>query len=77
VFYPLEWVSSRNVPAWALRVYLCNPMAELLTAYRQILFEHRGPDAWLFAWPAVVAAVVFVVGVVVFRRLGPTLSDHL
>ncbi len=77
VFYPLEWVTSRNVPAWALRAYECNPMAELLTAYRQILFEHRAPDAWLLAWPAIVAAAVLVIGVIVFRRLGPTLSDHL
>jgi hypothetical protein len=29
------------------------------------------------AWPAVCAVVCFLAGAILFRRLSPTLSDHL
>jgi len=78
VFYPLELVTSaRIVPGWAAKLYMLNPMAELLTAYRQILFEQRFPDLWLLAWPALLAAAFVFLGVFVFRRTAPTFSDYL
>lgn len=78
VFYPMESIlGSDLLPAWAQKVYLLNPMAELLTAYRQIIFENRFPDLWLFAWPSASALISIVLGAVVFRYLAPTLSDHL
>ncbi len=85
VFYPLEFVVRlTDLPAWVepwypwlVRLYLLNPMAELLTAYRQILFECRFPDLWLLAWPSVTAVVALGLGAYVCRRTGPTLSDYL
>lgn len=85
IFYTLEFVREpAHVPEWAagyypwlVRLYLVNPMAELLTAYRQILFEQRFPDLWLLAWPAILGCASLVSGAWLFRRLGPTLSDHL
>ena len=78
VFYPLELVlNSHKLPAIAKTLYLLNPMAELLTAYRQALFELRTPDLWLFAWPCASGALLFLLGAWTFRRLGPSLSDYL
>jgi ABC-type polysaccharide/polyol phosphate export permease len=78
VFYPLELVlDSEKLPALMKGLYLLNPMAELLTAYRQALFELRTPDAWLFVWPGISSVVLFFTGAWTFRRLGPTLSDYL
>lgn len=85
IFYRLEFVTqAQDIPAWAaswypvfVKLYLLNPVAELLTAYRQILFEQRMPDLWLLAWPAMCAALAVCAGTLVFRRCGPTLSDHL
>lgn len=85
IFYRLEFVTqAQGVPVWAaswypvfVKLYLLNPVAELLTAYRQILFEQRMPDLWLLLWPAVCAALAVCAGTLVFRRCGPTLSDHL
>lgn len=85
VFYRLEFVTqAQQIPAWAgpwypafTKLYLMNPIAELLTAYRQILFEQRMPDLWLLVWPAWCAMVALSAGTFVFRRCGPTLSDHL
>ena len=78
VFYELKYVTGlEQFPAWAKMLYLANPMAELITAYRQVLFELRFPDPWLLAWPAVAALLSLAAGVILFRRCAPTLSDHL
>lgn len=78
VFYPLELVlESDKLPALAKGLYLLNPMAELLTAYRQALFEGHMPALWLLIWPAVSGAALFLGGAWLFRRLAPTLSDYL
>jgi len=78
VFYPLRLVTEAEaIPGWLQQLYLANPMAGLLTAYRQVLFEARFPDAGLLFWPAVLAAAALILGVVAFRRAAPTISDHL
>ncbi len=85
VFYRLDFVMNpAHMPdwmapyyPWLTKLYLANPMAELITAYRQVLFDHRFPDLWLLAWPALLAGMALVAGAFTFRRIGPTLSDHL
>jgi len=78
IFYPLSLVMQQaERHPWVVNLYLLNPMAELIPAYRQILFENRFPDLALLAWPCVAAAVCLAVGVAVFRRRSPLLSDYL
>jgi len=78
VFYPLSFVrESTRFPEWLITLYLANPMAPLLAGYRQALLEAQAPEPWLFLWPAVCAAILFVAGVVVFRRAAPTFADHV
>ncbi len=78
VFYPLELVRGmRGAPAWLVTLYQANPMAGLLTAYRDILFDGRLPGAALLAWPCLCAAGALLIGVWAFRRSAPTLADHL
>ena len=81
VFYPIELlrgaVERGSVPEWVMSVYMLNPMAGLLTAYRQILFEARFPDFALVIWPGGLAVILVIIGVAVFRKTAPTLSDHL
>jgi len=78
VFYPLAFVlENEQVPAWLQDLYMLNPMAGLLSAYRQILFESRMPDPGLLLWPAALALLMLFVGAIVFRRHAPTFSDRL
>ena len=78
VFYPLELVRhAGSLPPWVATAYMANPMAGLLTCYRQILFEQRFPDADLLVWPACCAGLVFLAGLILFRRSAPTMADFL
>lgn len=81
VFYDLDWVlaASRtgHLPEWILKLYLCNPMTELLEAYRQVILEGRSPDLWLLAWPSCMAALALPLGAIVFRRNARSFSDFL
>ena len=58
-------------------IYFLNPMAGLITGYRQALFDGRLPDLIYLAWPALCAAGVLALGIVVFRKRSPTLADQL
>lgn len=77
VFYPLELVNSDRLPVWLPCIYMINPMAGLLTAYRQILFEQRFPELTLVAWPAICAVIAILIGATVFRRHAATMADQL
>jgi ABC-type polysaccharide/polyol phosphate export permease len=78
VFYPVELVkNAASVPGWVSALYMANPMAGLLSCYRQVLFEQRLPDWALLCWPACFAVLALGLGLVVFRRAAPTMADHL
>ena len=81
IFYDLDWVlaaaSAGDLPRPVMILYLCNPMTELLEAYRQIILEGRSPDGWLLVWPPIFAAVALPTGAIVFRRNAARFSDYL
>jgi ABC-2 type transport system permease protein len=54
-----------------------NPMASLVTAYRQAIYFGGPPDLDLLAITAAEAVVVMLVGALLFRRLSPNFSDEL
>jgi ABC-type polysaccharide/polyol phosphate export permease len=73
VFYDLSALSFLN--PWLYRLYMLNPMAHLVTAYRQALLDNRMPDLAYLIWPAVMSAAIVVLGVYVFRRRAPVFAD--
>lgn len=58
-------------------LYFINPMAGLITTYRQALFLNQAPDFLLLIWPAIFAVISVCCGVYVFRKSSPTLADKL
>ncbi|HOQ88783.1 MAG TPA: ABC transporter permease, partial [Candidatus Hydrogenedentes bacterium] len=78
VIYPAELVSrATELPAWLAALYWANPMAGLLTAYRNLLFEGSPGDVRMLIWPAVCAVLVFISGLAVFRKSAGTIADSL
>ncbi len=58
-------------------LYFVNPMAGLVTCYRQALFGNGPPELAYLAWPALCAVGLLLAGVFVFRKRSPTLADRL
>jgi len=73
VFYD---VPANILSPWLYRLYMLNPMAHLVTAYRQALLDNRFPDLIHLAWPALAAGLVIALGVCVFRRNAPFFADY-
>ncbi|MCC6699054.1 MAG: ABC transporter permease [Candidatus Hydrogenedentes bacterium] len=81
VFYSLADIQDR-VAAFPrgdtlLHLYMLNPMAGILTAYRQVLLDNAAPDLSLLTWPVLCAAMALAAGAIVFRRNAPVLADYL
>ena len=82
IFYPLP-KSMESLPfpeaakAGLYQLYMLNPMANLVTAYRQALLGNQFPDFALLARPALFAVVFLFLGAYAFRRQAPTFADHL
>lgn len=78
VFYFLEeHVQTAVSNPWLVRAYLANPVAGLITAFREAFLYGQVPDAGLLVWPAILAAAVLGIGVVVFRRNAGLMADNL
>ncbi len=73
IFYDLP----RDLPPWLYRLYMLNPMAHLVEAYRQALLANRFPDLAHLLWPLAAAGVALVFGGWIFRRIAPTFADHV
>jgi len=58
-------------------LFFVNPMAGIITSYRELLFNNTLPSVNLLLWPTICAIGVLVLGVISFRRQAPTLSDRL
>ena len=76
IFYPPSMVSHR-LGAVAFQIYMLNPMANLITAYREALLDNHFAEPLLWIRPLAFACVVVLAGAYVFRRNAPTFADYL
>lgn len=78
MFYvtPVFYSASSIPPRYRVMIDL-NPMASLLTAYRDVLIAGRLPDAGAMLELAAVCAAVCGVGYAVYRRASTTFLDEL
>lgn len=75
VFYPPSLVAE-NAPGW-YALYMLNPMAGLLTTYRDVLWHNTLSDWTLLVSPVVCAVLFLGLGLWWFRRNSPEFSDYL
>lgn len=70
VIYPLNRVSPTIV-----QYYLLNPIAGLITGYRDVLFDGKLSHSGAFIWATIIAVGVFVSGYTYFKRNEWTFAD--
>lgn len=66
VLYPINIIETK--PAWAQLAVHLNPMTGIINFYQKLVLDHALPNMAWFAYSAATAAVLFVVGFVVFNR---------
>ena len=70
VVYGLERVHGK-----ILSVYMLNPMASIIGAYRDVVLEGH-PPAWNYlGYSAVVSIVIFLIGYRMFKKLEPLFAE--
>lgn len=80
IFYDLSQIRSiaeSKGMEWIIQLMYLNPMVGLVTSYRDIMVHDTAPSISILIWPACLAVVVLITGVVVFRKHSGTLADHL
>jgi lipopolysaccharide transport system permease protein len=70
VAYPLT-----VVPAWLRPIYLLNPMAGIIEAYRRVILHREAPDFESLGVGVVVAVVLLTAGYLLFKRAERTFAD--
>ena len=80
VFYSLEDMQPvLNKLSVNLRtlIYILNPMASLIEAYRAVLYQGRAPCFMYLGMTTLIALLAFVIGFMVFNRYSPVFSEEL
>ncbi|WP_169330552.1 ABC transporter permease [Vreelandella jeotgali] len=72
IFYPLSQVPEKWQP-----LYLCNPLALLITQMRDVVFMHQWPSVTALAGLYLLAAVVLASGYWLFQKLRGGFADVL
>lgn len=73
IFYRMESL----FPDYARLVYILNPLASLIEAYRSILYAGAMPDVYFLGRTLLSCALCAVVGFLIFQRYAPRLSEEL
>lgn len=74
VVYPLESIAD---PAIRQALLIFNPMAALITGYRQILYAGAPLDVGMIGVTVLEIGLVLLVGLMVFYRLSPSLAEEI
>ncbi|MCX8064351.1 MAG: ABC transporter permease [Candidatus Hydrogenedentes bacterium] len=81
VFYPLDLVINAcrngNLPPWSLKLYMMNPMVNILEGIRHCVLSGKSIEPHLLTFPLLFSVISLIVGTYVFRKLSSTVSDYM
>ncbi len=66
ILYPISYLDDK--PAWAQAAIHLNPMTGVITAFQDIILDHRPPDWKWLGYAALAALVTYFVGSYIFNR---------
>jgi ABC-2 type transport system permease protein len=78
IIYPLSQVKgSETLPDWAKTLYVADPLVGIFQLHHAAWFPEEFPSAGLLVTTFVGCALVLLAGIVVFRRLEPSVLKEL
>jgi ABC-type polysaccharide/polyol phosphate export permease len=72
IIYP-HWI----LPLWLQKPAMANPLAAIITAYRDILVMDRFPDRNFTLGALVSSTIIFVIGYAVYTRYAPLFAEEV
>jgi len=72
VFYPVEMI-----PPKFYHIYLLNPMALIITMYRNVLFEGKPPGLMCITVAIITAIITLTSGYLIFKRYEPSFAKEI
>jgi len=72
VFYPVDMV-----PQHLLKAYLLNPMASIISMYRNVLFDGKIPTIFSIVIALLVVTTTLLFGYFVFKRYEPSFAKEI
>ena len=76
IVYKIDLVNAEASKPVA-RLYTVNPMVRYVETYRDLLYDNRGPTLVNCLYLTGTAAIVFVIGMAIFRRYEARLAEEL
>jgi lipopolysaccharide transport system permease protein len=65
------------LPVWLQKPFMANPLAAIITAYRDILLLGRFPDRNFTLGALVSSTIIFVIGYAVYTRYAPRFAEEV
>ena len=75
ILYDLK--TFTNIPSFLLKIINLNPLKHLMDMYRSIFMYHNLPNISAFAYVFVCAAVLFAIGLMIFRKLEKGFAEEI
>jgi ABC-2 type transport system permease protein len=72
VLYPLDMI-----PEQYKKIFMANPMAPIIKAYRDILYYSQIPEFITIIWALLVGGISLVIGLCVFKLLERHFAEEL
>ena len=74
---PVFYFPERFLSPGDHRIYMLNPVTQIMTYARQILLHHQLPSLMAMAGTCAFAAVVLVLGLLIFRYFAAGVAEHI
>jgi lipopolysaccharide transport system permease protein len=65
------------LPVWLQKPFMVNPLAAIITAYRDILLLGQFPDRNFTLGALVSSTLIFVIGYAVYTRYAPRFAEEV
>ena len=74
IFYPIKFMYD-NFPMIVQKIVMLNPMTNIVILYRDLLFNSRIPDASVMYGAVISCTLVFILGLMIFKKNESKFAD--
>ena len=73
IFYLVERI--RMLPVFARKLYMLNPLTNIITMYREVLINGRMPYYLMFFKTLLICLIIYIIGLIMFKKTENKFAD--